>query len=57
MTSILMSREVEPVFKSTAETSAEEERVVATVGHISEGKPLVWQQVNCSGICNKILEY
>ena len=42
VTSILMSREVEvgPMFESTAEASAEEDCVVATVAHISEGKQL-----------------
>ena len=59
VTSILMSREAEvgPMFKSTAEASAEEECVAATVAHISEGKPLVLLQVNCRSICNKILEF
>jgi len=54
----VVSREVEvgPMFKTTAEASAEEERVAATVGHISEGKPLILLQVNCRSICNKILE-
>jgi len=56
---ILVSTEVEvgPMFKSTAEASAEEECVAATVGHISEGKPLVLLQVNSRSICNKILEF
>ena len=36
---------------------AEEECVVPTVGHISEGKPLVLLQVNCRSICSKILEF
>jgi len=42
-----MSREAEvgPMFKSTAEASAEEECVAATVAHIAEGKPLVLLQV------------
>ena len=59
MTSILVSKEVEvgPMFKSTAEASAEEECVVATVGHISEDKPPVLLQVNSWSICNKILEF
>jgi hypothetical protein len=59
MTSIFVSREVEvgPMFKSTAEASAEDECVAATVVHISEGKPLVLLQVNCSSICNKILQF
>jgi len=59
LTSILASTEVEvgPMFKSTAEASAEKECVAATVGHISEGKPLVLLQVNCRSICNKILEF
>ena len=54
--SILVSTEVEvgPMFKSTAEASAEEECVAATVGHIYEGKPLVLLQVNCRRVCNKI---
>jgi len=54
-----MSREVEvgPKFKSTAEASTEEECAVATVAHIAEGKPLVLLQVNCSSICNKIVEF
>jgi len=37
------------------EDKAEEECVEATVGHISEGKPLVLLQVNCRSIFNKIL--
>jgi len=45
------------MFKSTAEASAEEECLAATVGHISEGKPLVLLQVNCRSICNKVLEF
>jgi len=45
------------MFKFTAEASAKEECVVATVGHISEGKPLVLLQVNCRSICNKVLEF
>jgi len=55
----LKSSEVEvgPMFKSTAEASAKEERVAATVAHISEGKPLVLLQVNCRSSCNKILEF
>ena len=59
MTSIFVSREVEvgPMFKSTAEASAEEERVAATVTHISEDKLLVLLQVNCRSICNKSLEF
>ena len=54
-----MSREAEvgPIFKSTAEASAEEECVAATVAHVAEGKPLVLLQVNCRSICNKILEF
>ena len=39
------------------EDKAQEERVSATVGHISEGTPLVLLQVNCSSICNKFLEF
>ena len=59
MTSIVVSREVEvgPTFKPTAEASAEEEGVAVTVGHVSEGKPLVLLQVNCRSICNKVLEF
>jgi len=59
VTSVLMTREaeVEPMFKSTAEASAEEECVAATVAHIAEGKPLGLLQVNCRSICNKILEF
>jgi len=59
VTSIVVSTEVEvgPVFKSTAEASAEEECVAVRVGHISEGKLLVLLQVNCRSICNKILEF
>jgi len=55
----LISREVEvgPMFKSTAQASAKKECVAATVEHISEGKPLVLLQVNCSSICNKIIEF
>ena len=58
-TSIFVSRENEvgPMFKSTAEASAEEECVAATVAHISEGKPLVLLQVNCRNIFNKFLEF
>jgi len=58
VTIIEVSTEVEvgPTIKSTAEASAEEECAAATVGHISEGKPLVLLQVNCRSICNKILE-
>jgi len=52
-----MEVEVRPMFKSTAEASAEEECVAATVGYISEGKPLVLLQVNCRSICNKIFEF
>jgi len=54
-----VSREVEmgSMFKSTVEASAEEECVAATVGHISEVKPLVLLQLNCSRVCNKILEF
>jgi len=37
------------------EDKVEEECVAATVGHISEGKPLVLLQVNCRSICNMIL--
>ena len=59
VTSILVSTEVEvgSKFKSTAEASAKEESVAATVGHISEGKPLVLLQVNCRSIFNKVLEF
>ena len=39
------------------EDKAEEECAAATVGHISEGKPLTLLQVNCRSICNKILEF
>ena len=46
-----------PMFKSTAEASAEEECVVATVVHISEGKPLVLLQVNRRSFCNKNLAF
>jgi len=37
------------------EDKAEEEYVVVTMGHISEGKPLVLLQVNCRSICNNTL--
>ena len=59
VTSISVSTEIDvgPMFKSTAQASAEEECVAATVGHISEVKPLVLLQVNCTSICNKILEF
>jgi len=59
VTTILVSTEVEvgPMFKCTAEASAEEEGVAATVGHISEGKPLVLLQLNGRRFCNKILEF
>jgi len=52
-----MSREVEvgPMFKSTAEASAEEECVAATMAHIAEGKSLVLLHVNCRS--NNILEF
>jgi hypothetical protein len=33
------------------------ESTATTVGHISEGKPLVLLQVNCRSICNKALEF
>jgi hypothetical protein len=33
------------------------ESTAATLGHISEGKPLVLLQVNCRSICNKALEF
>jgi len=36
---------------------AEEECVATTLGHISEGTPLVLLQVNCRSICNKFLEF
>ena len=39
------------------EDEAEEECVAATVGHMTEGKPLVLLQVNCRSIFNKILEF
>jgi len=57
MTSFLVRTEVEvgSMFKSTAEAFAEEECVAETVGHISEGKPLVLLQVNCRSIFKKIL--
>jgi len=45
------------MFTSTAEASTEEGRVAVTVPHISEGKPLVLLQVNCSSICSKVLEF
>ena len=59
VTSIFVSREVEvgPMFKSTAEASAGEERVVATVAHISVGKLLVLLQVYYRSISNKFLEF
>jgi hypothetical protein len=38
------------------EDKAEEECVAVTVGHISEGKPLVLLQANCRSICNKFFE-
>jgi len=59
VTNIVVSTDVEvgPMFKSTAEASAEEECVAAKVGHISKGKPLVLLQVNCRSICNKVLEF
>ena len=52
VTSIVVSTDVEvgPMFKSTAEASAQEECAAAKVGHISEGKPLVLLQVNCRSI-------
>ena len=39
------------------EDKAEEECVAATLGHISESKPLVLLQVNCRSICNKFLGF
>jgi hypothetical protein len=39
------------------EDEAEEECAAMTVGHMTEGKPLVLLQVNCRSICNKILEF
>jgi len=39
------------------EDKAEGECLAATVGHISECKPLVLVQVNCRSICNKIVEF
>jgi hypothetical protein len=45
----------------TETTSTQETTVVestaASVGHISEGKPLILLQVNCRSICNKALEF
>jgi len=38
---VIWEVEVWTMFKCKAEASAEEERVAATVGHISEGKLLV----------------
>jgi hypothetical protein len=35
----------------------EEKHAAATVGHVSEGKPLVLLQVNSRSICNKALEF
>ena len=39
------------------EDKAEKECVAATLGHKSEGKPLVLLQVDCRSICDKILEF
>ena len=39
------------------EDEAEEDCVAATVGHMTEGKPLVLLHVNCKIIFNKILEF
>ena len=55
-----MTKSDEPITKQErweTEDKAEEECVVTTVGHISEGKPLVLLQVYCRIICNKILEF
>ena len=42
--------------RSETEEKVEEECVAATEGHISEGTLLILLQVNCRGICNKVLE-
>jgi len=47
---------IKPESRET-EDKAEEECVAVTVGHTSEGKPLVLLQVNRRSICNKILEF
>ena len=39
------------------EDKSEEVCVATTVGHISEGKPMVLLQVNCTKICNNVLEF
>jgi hypothetical protein len=39
------------------EDAAQDESGAAAEGHTSECKPLVLLQVNCVGICNKILEF
>ena len=39
------------------EDKSEEVCVATTVGHISEGKPMVLLQVNCRKICNNVLEF
>jgi hypothetical protein len=39
--------------KRETEEKTVEESAAATVGHISDGKPLVLIKVNCRSICNK----
>jgi hypothetical protein len=39
------------------EDEAEKECVAVTVGHMTEGKPLVLLQVNDRSTCNKILDF
>jgi len=43
--------------RKETEDKAEEKCVAATVGHISEGTPLVLLQVNSRSICNKVFEF
>jgi len=52
----MMNRKQNPERRET-EDQAVDECVEATVGHISEVKPLVLLQVNCRSTCNKILEF
>ena len=54
-----MAESYEPTTKPErrkTEDESEEECVAVTVGHMTEGKPLLLLQVNCRSIFNKILE-
>jgi hypothetical protein len=45
-----------PGNRETEEKNTMEERAASTVWHFSEGKPLVFIQVNCRSICIESLE-